>query len=134
MRRLWFKQIYVPEILSGKKVDTIRKSTYLSTGDLVEFSVGPRSAFCIAEVVNVEKVQLNTLEPERKAVIEKLYGKELKVLTRIQFKIHEVRDDRSAKTPSTREESPISHRRHDGALEKRNSRAGVSRSNLRSSA
>lgn len=55
---LWFKHIYVADILSGIKTDTIRRASprLPKAGDQVMFSVGPRPPFARALIVSITAV------------------------------------------------------------------------------
>ena len=54
MKSLWFKQIYVEPILSGKKNYTVRKQAKRNPnkGDIVALTVGPRPAFAKAKIID----------------------------------------------------------------------------------
>jgi hypothetical protein len=59
MKTLWFKQIYVVDILARQKTDTYRKpSTRLPrAGDRIALTVGPRPPFAVATVESVTPVE-----------------------------------------------------------------------------
>jgi len=84
---LWFKQKYVAPILSGEKSDTIRKaSSRLPAADnVVSFAVGPRPAFARARVLSVEPIDLDDIEPERRAELLRYYGVEPLVCIRFEL-------------------------------------------------
>ena len=71
MKTMWFKGKYVEPILSGSKVDTVRKNSNRlpKEGEQVKFTVGPKPAFAIAVVQSIENV--NKLpEWRRKQVVQ----------------------------------------------------------------
>ena len=67
MKTLWFKSEFVPDILAGRKTDTIRRasSRLPVAGDIVAFSVGPRPAFAIAVILEVLPVAPAEIASER---------------------------------------------------------------------
>jgi hypothetical protein len=74
MKTLWFKQIYVQDILSGTKVDTIRKrsSRLPNVGDIVAFTVGPRPPFCNVRIISISPAE--DLSDYRATQVRGIYG------------------------------------------------------------
>lgn len=89
MRNLWFKQIYVPVILSGEKTDTIRspKSRVWPINQVVGLSVGPRPPFARAIITGFEQVSAESLG-ERLMTVAAFYGQHPNY-TRISFRVIE---------------------------------------------
>jgi len=89
-KTLWFKQIYVSDILSGKKDDTYRKPTEeYQVGQTLLFSVGPRKPFAQAIVTAVTDDPATSIAPDRLSTLQKMYGN-LPAYRRITFKIAQV--------------------------------------------
>ena len=91
MKTLWFKQQYVAPILSGQKVDTIRRAKSLnlfSIGECISASVGPRTPFAILRILGLNAIDIILLAPERQHPLHQLYPGET-VLTRISFQVVE---------------------------------------------
>ena len=89
MKSLWFKQIYVPDILSGQKSDTIRKMSAFSkfnSDEHIQLQVGPRKPFAIAFITQVAKLERKSIEKERLNTLDKIYGA-TDFFTIIRFKI-----------------------------------------------
>lgn len=87
MRRLWFKQRFVPEILEGRKVDTIRKGVVdWPPGTRIGASVGPRPPFAILEVTECTVITLSDLPADRRAKVAALYP-DATTLTRVAFRV-----------------------------------------------
>jgi hypothetical protein len=74
MKTLWFKSCYAPDILAGRKIDTIRKMSNRlpRVGETVAFTVGPRPPFARATITNVEHV--SELPEWRKKQVVDIYG------------------------------------------------------------
>ena len=73
MKRLWFKSIYISDILSGVKSETIRKFSLRLpvVGDKVLLSCGPRTPFATVEIVSVDP--LIDLPKDRRISLAKIY-------------------------------------------------------------
>lgn len=88
MKSMWFKSEFVVPILSGEKTDTMRRKSgrLPKVGDVVNFSVGPRTPFASAHVESLEEVSISSLSEERKSQVVKCYG-DVNELVRIKFKL-----------------------------------------------
>jgi len=74
-KSLWFKQVYVEDILAGVKSDTYRKPTEVAhVGQPLVFSVGPRPPFARGIVTEVRDERPEELAPERLATLIRFYG------------------------------------------------------------
>lgn len=90
MTSIWFKNQYVEPILSGDKVDTIRRGRKLYVpGTILRASVGPRPPFAMLEVIECELITLATCLPERRASLRSLYhGLSCdEILTQVLFRL-----------------------------------------------
>lgn len=83
--RLGFKQQFVSPILNGEKTDTIRKTTNLRAGDIVDagcrYDLPP---FAALRVLSVSDVTLDDMDPERRAGVVATYPGEQRFV-RIAF-------------------------------------------------
>lgn len=76
MKTLWFQNKYVESILSGEKTETIRKVSIrnnFEVGQQVQFTVGPRPAFAIVEILSCENVAYEEITEKHADAIE-IYG------------------------------------------------------------
>ena len=77
MKTIWFKARYVAPILSGEKIDTIRRhSNRYRAGEIIALTIGPRPPFAVARIVAIEPAAPESLDPERRATINDLLGTE----------------------------------------------------------
>ena len=89
-KSVWFKQVYVNDVLSGAKQDTWRRPTEkIEVGMLLRFSVGPRKPFALARAIEVNDILSENVEPAKLEVLIQLYG-ELPSYRQIVFKVFEV--------------------------------------------
>jgi hypothetical protein len=89
MKSLWFKQVYVADILSGQKCDTIRKMSAFNKfnpDEPVQLQVGPRKPFAIAFITQVAKLERKYIQKERLTTLDNIYGC-TDFFTIIRFKI-----------------------------------------------
>lgn len=87
---LWFKNIFVADILSGAKRDTMRPISSRKAprpGDRIKLSVGPRPAFAEAVVESVEIITLRSLPEWRRAQVLACYPDAPPQLRRIAFRV-----------------------------------------------
>ena len=89
MKTLWFKSEFVAPILSGEKCDTIRvESTRLPrVGDVVAFSVGPRTPFAQVIIDRIETVTPDDLPQDRSQQLARCAVDETKPLVRLMFSV-----------------------------------------------
>lgn len=75
MKSLWFKQIYVKDILDGKKTYTIRKPDCkpFAIGERISLQVGPRKPFAEVIVTGFLSIRSEQLG-SRLASVQKIYG------------------------------------------------------------
>lgn len=89
MKTLWFKFEFVAPILSGEKRDTIRaQSTRLPrVGDVVAFSVGPRTPFAQCVIDRIETVTPDDLPQDRSQQLARCAIDATKPLVRLMFSL-----------------------------------------------
>jgi len=74
MKTLWFRQVYVPQIIAGTKTHTARRpsSRLPRAGEIVALSVGPRPPFARARVTSVETREWDELSPAKRSELQAL--------------------------------------------------------------
>ena len=90
MKNLWFKKRYVEAILSGEKTTTIRaKKPTFDKGGLVNFQVGPKSAFATVNILAVSEVPIDSLDPVTQENLRSIYGslQSRSIVWRIRFQL-----------------------------------------------
>ena len=89
MKMLWFKQIFVGDILSGAKTDTIRRESNRlpAVGETIGLSVGARAPFAMARIVRRRRVQFDRLSEQRRAELGVCYIDPLKRMIRLTFEV-----------------------------------------------
>ncbi len=89
MKTLWFKSEFVVPILSGEKRDTIRvESTRLPrVGEVVAFSVGPRTPFARCVIDRIETVIPDDFTQDRSQQLAQCAIDATKPLVRLTFSL-----------------------------------------------
>lgn len=71
MKTLWFRAVFVDDIVAGRKTDTYREasSRLPVEGERVALSVGPRRPFAIVIVESVERVRWRSMPAAKRSAL-----------------------------------------------------------------
>jgi hypothetical protein len=89
VKTLWFKQVFVADILRGVKTDTIRRESNRlpAIGDTIGLSVGARAPFAVARIVRRRRVRLDRLSDKRRAQLGLCYADPAERMIRLTFEV-----------------------------------------------
>lgn len=92
MKSLWFKQIYVADILSGVKSDTYRsKRPRFVVGESVAAQVGPRLPFAVLLIESIAEISVDRLSAAKRRELDALYDlSDVAILFHISFSIQQI--------------------------------------------